>query len=186
MKVREAELEFDFSAAQTVEKLDDPSGLKPHGMQLVDFVVEDSRRLVMLEVKDPSCNPKGSDAKAQAALERSRVEFVKKVTNDTLIAHELAPKARDSYTWLHLMKRDTKPILYVFLLGTDAISIDPALLLGFKDRLLARLRRETTQPWARHYVTDCLVLTEGTWVKAFPQYPLARTPWPRNGKIQAR
>lgn len=176
MKVCEAELEFDFSAAQAVEKLDDPSGLQPHGMQLVDFVIEDSRHLVMLEIKDPSCQPKGGDAKAMAALERSRVEFVKKVTNDTLIAHELTPKARDSYTWLHLMKRDTKPILYVFLLGTDAISLDPALLLGFKDRLLGRLRRETKLPWARHYVSDCLVLTESTWANAFPQYPLARLP----------
>lgn len=174
MKVCEAELEFDFSAAQTVEKLDDPSALQPHGMQLVDFVIEDSRHLVMLEIKDPSCRPKGGDARARAALERSRVEFVKKVTNDTLIAHELTPKARDSYNWLHLMKRDTKPILYVFLLGTDALSLDPALLLGFKDRLLGRLRRETTLPWARHYVSDCLVLTESTWANAFPQYPLAR------------
>ncbi len=176
MKVCEAELEFDFSAAQAVEKLDDPSATMPHGMQLVDFVIEDSRHLVMLEIKDPSCRPKGGDAKALAAIERSRAEFIKKMISDTLIAQELTPKARDSYTWLHLMKRETKPILYVFLLGAEALSLEPALLLGFKDRLLGRLRHEAKLPWARHYVSDCLVLTEITWAKAFPQYPLVRLP----------
>jgi hypothetical protein len=74
------------------------------------------------------------------------------------------------------MNRDDKPILYAFLLGVEKLTLDPALLLGFKDRLLARLRQETDQPWARHYVNDCLVLTEQTWPIAFPDYPLLRTP----------
>lgn len=174
MKMREAELEFDFSTAKTVDKLDDQTVLQPHGMQLVDFVVEDSHRLVMLEIKDPSGKPKGGGPGALAAIKQSRAEFVKKLKNDSLIAHELTPKARDSYTWLHLMKRDSKPILYVFLLGVSELALEPALLLGFKDRLLAKLRKEAAQPWARHYVADCLVLTEATWSKAFPQYPLVR------------
>jgi hypothetical protein len=174
MKLRESELEFDFSAAQSAEKLDNPACRLPHGMQLVDFVVEEDHRLVMVEVKDPSCQAKGGDAKAQAALERSRAEFIKKLSNDTLIAQELTPKARDSYTWLHLMKRDTKPVLYVFVLGVKELTLEPALLLGFKDKLLAKLRWEAEQPWARRYVTDCLVLTETTWASAFPHYPLLR------------
>ncbi len=174
MKVREAELEFDFTAARAVTKLDDPAVGRPEGMSLVDFVVEDNRRMVMLEIKDPSCKPKGGDGRAQANLERARAEFLRDLANDTLIAQKLTPKARDSYTWLHLMKCDTKPILYVFLLGVSELALDPALLLGFKDRLLARLRKEAGEPWQRHYVTDCLVLTEATWATAFPQYPLAR------------
>lgn len=174
MKVREAELEFDFSAARTVIKLDDPMLAKPEGMSLVDFVIEDNRRVVMLEIKDPSCKPKGGDGRARVNLERARTEFLRDLTTGTLIAQKLTPKARDSYTWLHLMKRDSKPILYVFLLGVSELVLDPALLLGFKDRLLARLRKEAAEPWVRHYVTDCLVLTEATWAKAFPQYPLAR------------
>jgi hypothetical protein len=173
MKVREAELEFDFSAARTVTKLD-AMPTKPEGMSLVDFVVEDGRYLVMLEIKDPSCKSKGFDDRAQRNLERARAEFVRSIESDTLIAQKLVPKARDSYTWLHLMRRDSKPVLYVFLLGVAELALDPALLLGFKDRLLARLRKEATEPWARHYVADCLVLTEATWSKAFPRYPLAR------------
>lgn len=174
MTQREGEFEFDFTAATAVAKLDDPARPRPEGMQLVDFVVEEERRLLMVEIKDPSCKSKGGDPAADAALEKSRSNFVRRVQNDTLIAQELAPKARDSYSYLHLMKRDSKPILYVFLLGADKLTLDPALLLGFKDRLLARLRQETDHPWARHYVTDCIVLTEQTWSVAFPQYPLSR------------
>ena len=174
MKMREGEFEFDFTAAKAVEKLDDPARQRPQGMQLVDFVLEEERHLIMVEVKDPSCKAKGGSSVADAAIEKSRAEFVKKVQKDTLIADELTPKARDSYSYLHLMKRDSKPILYAFLLGADKLSLDPALLLGFKDRLLARLRQETDQPWTRHYVTDCVVLTEQTWGAAFPQYPLTR------------
>lgn len=176
MKEREGELEFDFSDATGVAKLDDPAKPRPEGMQLVDFVVEEDRRLLMIEVKDPSCKAKGGNAAAEAALIKSRAEFVRKVQNDTLIAQELTPKARDSYSYLHLMKRDDKLILYVFLLGADKLTLDDALLMNFKERLLARLRKEADQPWIRRYVTDCLVLTESTWHLAFPQYPLTRIP----------
>lgn len=173
MKMREGEFEFDFSAARASEKLDAVKP-RPEGMMLVDFVIEEDQRLVMLEVKDPSCKAKGENPDADAALAKERIEFVKKVQNDTLIAKDLTPKARDSYTYLHLMKRDSKPVLYAFLLGADKLTLDHALLLGFKDRLLSRLRQEADQPWSRHYVTDCVVLTEQTWKTAFPQYPLAR------------
>ncbi len=174
MKHREGELEFDFSAANGVEKLDSPAKPLPFGMALVDFIIEEDHRLVMVEIKDPSCNAKGENPTAEAALEKERANFIKKVQNDSLIAQELTPKARDSYSYLHLMKRDDKPIVYAFLLGTDKLTLDPALLLAFKDRLLSRLRQETDQPWERHYVADCVVLTERTWAFAFPQYPLAR------------
>lgn len=174
MKAREGELEFNFTGAQTVGKLDDPATPRPEGMMLVDFVVEEECRLVMIEVKDPSCKAKGGTPAAEEAIKKERSRFIVKVQNDTLIAQELTPKARDSYSYLHLMKRDGKPVIYAFLLGVDQLVLEPALLLGFKDRLLARLRQEAAQPWARHYVTDCVVLTENTWHLAFPQYPVAR------------
>lgn len=176
MKQREGEFEFDFTSAVAVMKLDDPGKQKPEGMQLVDFVLEEAQRRIMLEVKDPSCEAKGKDSAAAAAIVKSRQDFMKKVQHDTLIAEELAPKARDSYSYLHLMKQDDKPILYAFLLGAEKLGIDDGLLMGFKDRLLARLRKEADQPWTRRYVADCLVLTEQTWSLAFPQYPLSRIP----------
>ena len=78
MKMSEGEFEFDFTAAKLVEKLDDPAKQRPQGMQLVDFVLEEERHLVMVEVKDPSCKAKGANPAAEAALKKERAEFVKK------------------------------------------------------------------------------------------------------------
>ncbi|HIJ94865.1 MAG TPA: hypothetical protein HPP94_03830 [Desulfuromonadales bacterium] len=174
MKYREGELEFDFTAAKSVDKLDDTKRKLPEGMQFVDFVVEDDARLLLIEVKDPSCSAKGGTPQAEAAIAKSRADFTKKIENDSLISQELTPKARDSYTYLHLMKKDSRPMLYAFLLGADKLTLDPALLIGFKDRLLARIRHEADQPWSRNYLADCIVLTESNWTSIFPQYPVVR------------
>lgn len=170
----EGELFFDFSAARSVEKPDEPHQTKPEGWKLVDFVIEEDDRLLLVEIKDPSCDPKADTPEARAHLERERVDFVKKIGDRTLISKELTPKARNSYSLLHLMKRDDKPMLYVFLLGAAKLSVDLPSLLAMKERLLDGLRQELGTPWARQYVTDCLVLTETTWSKAFPDYPLVR------------
>ncbi len=174
MKYQEGELKFDFTAAKSVEKLDDSKRKLPTGMQFVDFVVEDDARILLIEVKDPSCSAKGANPQAEAAITKSRTDFMKKIANDSLIAQELTPKARDSYTYLHLMKKDSRPMLFAFLLGAEKLTLDPALLLGFKERLLARLRHEADQPWSRNYMTDCIVLTESNWTTVFPQYPVVR------------
>jgi len=172
--MREGELDFDFSAAKQAEKLDGKGKKLPEGMKFVDFVVEEENGLIMLEVKDPSCHAKGGDAKAEAAMQKQRDEFIKKLHKDEWIAQDLTPKARDSYTFLHLMERDTKRIVYVLLISSEKIMLEPALLAAFKDRLLARLRQEADQPWVRQYVADCLVVTENTWPIVFPNYPLVR------------
>lgn len=170
--MREGELEFDFLDALS-ERLDGKKP-EPQGLQLVDFLVEEPDRLIMVEIKDPSCKPKGNDERAMAGIKTQRQQFVIKINDGKLINHELAPKARDSYTYIHLMARDTKPILYVFVLGADELFLDDAGLIQLKADLLARLRQEAGQPWARCYVHDCLVLTEKTWPLAFPQYALSR------------
>lgn len=186
-KVSEGDLEIDFTAAISYIKLDDPLIRQPQNMKLVDYIIERETELLFLEIKDPSCPPKSKRPDAQQGIEKSRGEFLKKLTDDachdscseelkgkSLISHELTPKARDSYTYIHLMKRDNKPIIYAFLLGADQLAIDPALLLDFKDRLLKRIRHEADEPWKRQYIADCLVLTEQTWPLAFPEYPLRR------------
>ena len=175
MVMRENELEFDFLDLPS-ERLDDKDKAQPHGLQLVDFLLEEPDRLIMVEIKDPSCKPKGNNEKAIAGIKVQRQEFTAKINNGNLINHELVPKARDSYTYIHLMARDVKPILYVVLLGADELNLDDASLTRFKEELLTRLRQEADKPWARKYVVDCLVLTVKTWPLAFPQYSLARIP----------
>lgn len=169
---QESGFRFNFPVATAWEKLDDPGKTKPEGMKLVDFVLEESERLILLEVKNPSQAPQRANEAAQRNQAKARSQFIADFQGDKLIVEQLTPKARDSYTWLHLMGRDQKPMLFVFLLGNQALALEPALLLAFKERLLARLRQETEQPWVRHYVTDCIVLTEQTWQKAFPNYQL--------------
>jgi hypothetical protein len=93
----------------------------------------------------------------------------------TLIHEELVPKARDSYTFLHLMDRiRDRPLILIFLLGLE--TTEPALLGPFKDKLLQRLRKEADRPWLIKYVTDCVVLTPSSWPDKFPQYPLRVLP----------
>lgn len=172
----EGEFKFDFSGALSVEKLDDKKRKLPQGMQLVDFIVEEKDNVLFLEIKDPSCKPKSNTPEAHAALEKQRLEFIRKIANDELIANELTPKARDSYCYLHLMEREGKEIVYAFLLGAEKLTLDPALLMAFKERLLKQTMQECDQPWKRKYVADCVVVTEKTWGTTFPDYGLERMP----------
>ena len=160
---------FCFGFTGSVDRLDEPGRRQPVGLSLVDFVVEQRERFLLIEVKDPS-DP-GIPPEHRA---RQQKKFQQKLRSDELIARSLVPKARDSYLFLHLMKRDTKPFVYVVLLGLSACGVEPALLVAFKDRLLGRLRREADRPWERRYVRDCIVLTEASWSSAFPDYRLSR------------
>lgn len=165
-RVREGELQFEFLGATSVERLDVQGQPRPQGMALVDFVVEESSRILLIEIKDPA---------QQHAPEREHQRFTRAMQHRTLIYEELVPKARDSYTFLHLMERDTQPFVYVVVLGLERLAVDPALLSSFKDRLLQRLRHEAQDPWQRHYVTDCVVVMPGTWPTHFPAYALSRS-----------
>lgn len=165
-RVQEGELQFEFLGAISVERLDVRGLPRPQGMALVDFVVEESSRTLLVEIKDPSQQP---------APERERQRFTRAMQHQTLIYEELVPKARDSYTFLHLMERDSQPFVYVVVLGLDRLAVDPVLLSSFKDRLLQRLRHEAQDPWQRHYITDCAVVIPATWSTHFPEYALSRS-----------
>ena len=165
-RMREGELQFEFSGATSVERLDVQGQPRPQGMALVDFVVEENSRTLLIEIKDPSQQP---------VPETERRRFIRDMQHQTLIHEELVPKARDSYTFLHLMERDTQPFVYVVVLGLDQLTVDAALLSNFKDRLLQRIRHESQDPWQRHYVTDCAVVIPATWSTHFPEYALSRS-----------
>jgi hypothetical protein len=167
VKVNEGELEFSFTGAVSVTKLDIQRMALPHGMALVDFVVEESARLLLVEVKDPSQKP---------VPVAEQIKFAKKMQNNELIHQELTPKVRDSYCFLHLMEKDKHPLIFVVVLGLEAVTHDPALLVTFKDRLLQRIRQETDAPWKKHYVKDCVIIKVADWATYFPNYVLRRIP----------
>jgi len=153
---------FDFDGTQLVNKLDEQGHASPVGMRLVDFVIEEEERVLIVEVKDVSANQIPAHLK-----ESKRKQEIKKFKLSELIHKELVPKARDSYCYLHLMERDAKPFDFVFLTTIDSLGIDKELLINFNDRLKARLRKEADEEWKRRYVRNCAVLTVETWNSQF-------------------
>lgn len=151
----EDDLELRLPA--TTVKLDARPKATPKGMQLADFCFTQGGRIFLIELKDPS-NPMAT---------RNIAREVKKLQGDELIADQLVPKARGSYTWLHLMREDKEPVIYVVLLGTSALPDEKALLLGFKDRLLKRIRNEPGEQWKRKYIADCIVVSDTDWNRIF-------------------
>jgi len=164
-RFQEGDLIFDFPDELSVQKLDQQGIPNPIGMAFVDFVVEEESRIFLIEVKDPS-NPKAED--------KDSSEFIKKLREKTLINETFVPKARDSFTYLHLMKRDNKEIILVVLLGLEQFAFDPALLVNLKDKLKKRLKQETDQPWKKEYVKDCLVVTLMNWNDFFSSFHISR------------
>ena len=159
----EGNLQFDFSAAESAEQLDAQGIPLPVGMSFVDFVVDETRKCLLVEVKAPS-----AERVPPAQLQR----FIGKMKTKELIHQELTPKVRDSYTFLHLMERDTKPFVYIVVIGLE--QLEPPLLVQFRDRLLERIRKEAESPWKRQYVKDCVILTPRTWGERFAEYPICR------------
>jgi hypothetical protein len=113
----------------------------------------------LIEVKDPS---------ASSVPENERRQYVHRMQTRELTHEELAPKARGTYTFLHLMGRDKRSMRYVVVLGTEKLSMQPALLLNLTDRLRKRLAQESEQPWQRTYIQSCVVVATSGVPKALP------------------
>jgi len=159
-------LVFDFSAAQRFEVIEPKPGQKQAcGLMLVDYVVYDENFCLLVEVKDPS-DP--------FAPESERTLFLANLAG--LFSDELVPKARDTYTYLHLMNMIDRQLIYVVLIGVDGFPNGEAMLSGAKDRLMSRIRKECDRPWEKQYVADCMVVSIEQWNKALSKYPLERLP----------
>lgn len=167
-RMREGDLSFEFSGAKYVEKLDKQGITMPYGMAFVDFVIEEDGRVLFVEVKDPS-----SERIPEQHLDEVMAREIRKFRTKELI-NELVSKARDSYCFLHLMKRDGKPFDFVFLTSLDRLGITKELLMNFRDRLLARLRKEADEEWKRQYVRNCAVHTVESWNAHLVPYRVER------------
>ncbi|QQM66441.1 hypothetical protein JG479_17795 [Pseudoalteromonas sp. LC2018020214] len=160
-----ADLEFEFPKTLLWEELDIQGVTLPENMKFVDIVIERETDILLVEIKDPS---------NIRSPEKEQNKYSKRLINNSVLKKELTPKARDSYSYMHLMERDTKPFKYIVLLGLDAYddSVQKLILTGFKDRLMADIQSEG-QGWKRKYVQDCVVLTVEHWNKVF-DWPLKR------------
>jgi len=138
-------------------------------VKFVDLVIERDKDILLVEVKYPSHS---------RSQDKERNSYLKRLTDNSVLTQELTPKARDSYLYLHLMERDSKPFKYVVLLGLEAFApaIQKGLLGPFKGRLLADIREESFEAWKRKHIDDCIVLSVESWSQHFPEWPLRREP----------
>lgn len=162
-----AELLFEFPDDVEWDELDKQGVKLPVHMKFVDLVIERDADVLLVEIKDPS-HSKSPD--------KERISYFKRLSDNSVLTQELTPKARDSYSFLHLMERDRKPFKYVVLVGLDAFdpSQQKAVLTGFKDRLMADIRCEAYEAWKRKHIADCAVLSVESWNQYFPKWPVTR------------
>lgn len=162
-----AELKFSFPDDLDFYNFDEKGQKLPIGMKLVDLVINREKDVLLVEIKDPSNS---------LCHDTQRENFLMKLKDNSIISENLAPKARGSYTFLHLMKQDSKPFIYVVLLGLDSCCIDfqKALLMNFKDRLHYCICNEAYKPWEFTYIKDCLVLSVDGWNDTFPLWHVER------------
>lgn len=162
-----SELLFEFPDEVEWDELDKQGVKLPVRMKFVDLVIERDADILLVEIKDPS-HSKSPD--------KERSSYFRRLSDNSVLTQELTPKARDSYSYLHLMERDGKPFKYIVLIGLDAFdpSQQKAVLAGFKDRLMADIRCEAYEAWKRKHIADCAVLSVETWNQNFPKWPVTR------------
>lgn len=162
-----SELLFEFPDDVEWDELDKQGVKLPVRMKFVDLVIERDADILLVEIKDPS-HSKSPD--------KERSSYFRRLSDNSVLTQELTPKARDSYSYLHLMERDGKPFKYIVLIGLDAFdpSQQKAVLAGFKDRLMADIRCEAYEAWKRKHIADCAVLSVETWNQNFPKWPVTR------------
>jgi hypothetical protein len=162
-----SELLFEFPDEVVWDELDKQGVKLPVRMKFVDLIIERDADVLLVEIKDPS-HSKSPD--------KEKNGYLKRLSDNSVLTQELTPKARDSYSFLHLMEKDRKPFKYIVLIGLDAF--DPiqqkAVLTGFKDRLMADIRCEAYEAWKRKHIADCVVLSVDSWNKLFPDWPVTR------------
>ncbi|GAB1468144.1 hypothetical protein MASR2M64_08500 [Candidatus Cloacimonadota bacterium] len=165
----EGEITISFPKDLGRDKLDEKGRRIPTGMSLADHVINTEKILYILEIKDFSCSK---------TPEPRKIEDLKILQGDDFISSRLTPTARDSYTFLHLMDRIDRQIVYIVLLGLEDFEPlnNKSFLDTYKQRLIKSIRREADEPWKREHISDCIVCNLETWNEIFPQWPVQRNP----------
>lgn len=167
MKLRERDLEIDFTDALGAVLFDQMKANKPnyHGigeMHRVDFVVELVDAILFVEVKDPS-NPR-----AQAkGLEKFYGELKDGTLGDTFAA-----KFIDTFLYRWAEDLLHKPVHYISLVTFE----DSELLPNFSDEIAKKLppMGKSVPRWKRQLAENCQVFNIEQWNQSFPKWPATR------------
>ena len=160
----ERNLRITFPRGTRARKFDER---ETHGlscMKAVDFIVEETDRILFIEFKDPD-DPRATKAR--------REKFIEKFSSGGLDA-DLKYKYRDTFLYQWASDKIDKPIHYWVLVAAKNLTT-----LHLTRRTDA-LRRELplcgppSGGWRRPIVTDCMVFNLHTWNKYLQHYPVER------------
>jgi len=152
----ESDLIIDFPDDVNVVQLEKETE-KVHGMQPVDFIFTHGDHTILLEIKNF----------------RQRSD-IKKITSETLAKQEIVPKARDSYSYLHLMLRDHNDFFLVFLFDSPLIEYIRPLLPVLNSSINRYLMKEAPEPWKRQYIKRSVIMTPENFTTYFPGISVTR------------
>ena len=160
----EGNLRITFPRGTRARKFDEP---KTHGlscMKAVDFIVEETDRILFMEFKDPD-DPSATEAR--------RKKFIAKFSSGGLDT-DLKYKYRDTFLYQWASDKIDKPIHYWVLVAAKNLTT------FHLTRRTDALRRElplhgpSSGGWRRPIVTDCMVFNLHTWNQYLQQYPMER------------
>ena len=161
----EGDLCINFPDSVAVLKFDDRDthGLS-HCMKAVDFIAETRSHVLYIEIKDPD-HPSAHDA--------DRNEFFKRFHSGNLDV-DLVQKYRD--TWLYRKfnaAAETKPILYLVLLGAHNLS--SAELVTRTEAIRSKLPTKSKDGtlWTS-FVDTCIVFNVAEWNENLREFPVRR------------
>ena len=162
--LREGLLELTLPHGVQGRKFDDHNHGLSHCMKAVDFIVEESDRVLFIEFKDPD-HPHANQKDRKAFLE----ELQAGGKDDDLVR-----KYRDSFIYRWAENADEKPIAYYVLIATSRL--DEAMLLVRTEELKRKLPMEgpVSGTWKRQIVAECGVFNIDTWNRYLPQYRVKR------------
>lgn len=163
--LQEGNLQITFPQRASVRKFDDRSshGLS-HCMKAVDFIVEESDRILFIEFKDPG-HPHAQEAKTQ--------KFVDALLSGKL-NDDLKYKYRDSFIYEWASNNVGKPIHYWVLVAVDDLT-EAALLKQTEDlQRSLPLQGPASGAWTQAIAADCVIFNIATWNKHLPDFPIIR------------
>jgi hypothetical protein len=143
----ESNIEFGFNGDIVTHLQDNSFG---YGMRDVDFIVKAKNRTFLFEVKATVSNP---------------TDYL---SDDILI--QFVEKARDTYTYLHLMDEANTQLEFAAIVHFKCGGPDSASLVTRQDSLRARLSRQRRGAWKRTYVDEAFIIPIGEFTLRYPQY----------------
>ncbi len=135
MPLTESNIEFEFGEDNVDQIGDEGFG---YGLKDVDFIIRTAEKTILLEIKATISKP---------------YDYL----SDDLI-EKFVEKARDTYTYLHLMDDVNRPLEFTAVIHFKTQIPDTPFLLTRQDVLKSKLTRQKRGPWKLTYIDDAYLI----------------------------